>query len=171
MDPLTLKPNRLKNILLRCFSFAVLIFAVRFAFLVAIRGQSCVAGDDFCLFNVRHFSSVAVKSEKYVDYYASVFQDLIAEGYLSPKSNSLCIDTLTGEEVHALKRIGVSESIGISKKASPPLVVRGQAWKQPFKGNTFDLEFSSGLERSAFPVEFGSEVCRTLKPGGSWWFT
>ncbi|XVF46167.1 hypothetical protein PTKIN_Ptkin03bG0005100 [Pterospermum kingtungense] len=166
MDPLTLKPNRLKNILLRCLSLAVLIIAVRFAFFIAIRGQSCVAGDDFCLFNVRHVSSVAVKPEKYVDYYASVFQDLIAEGYLSPKSNSLCIETPTGEEVHALKRIGVSESIGISKRASPPLVLRGQAWKHPFKGNTFDFEFSSGLDRSGFPAEFGSEICRTLKSGG-----
>ncbi|XWS71910.1 hypothetical protein CRYUN_Cryun03dG0179100 [Craigia yunnanensis] len=166
MDPFTLKPNLLKNILIRCLSFGVLVFAVRFAFLVAIRGQSCVADDDFCLFNVPHVYSVAVKSEKYIDYYASVFQDLIAEGYLSPKSNSLCIETLTGEEVHALKRIGVSESIGISKKASPPLILRGQAWKQPFKGNTFDFEFSTGLERSGFPVEFSSEICRTLKPGG-----
>ncbi|EOY34629.1 hypothetical protein QUC31_018346 [Theobroma cacao] len=167
MDPFALKPNILKNILVRILSFGVLIFAVRFAYFVAIRGQSCVAGDDFCLFNVRRVSSVPVKSQKGIDYYSSVFQDLIAEGFLSPTSKSLCIvETQTGEEVHALKRIGVSESIGISKKASPPLILRGQAWNQPFKGNTFDFEFSSGLERLGSPVELGSEICRTLKPGG-----
>ncbi|KAK8697996.1 hypothetical protein V6N13_114128 [Hibiscus sabdariffa] len=159
LEPFTLKPNLLKNILVRFLSFGVLLLAVRFAFLIALRGQSCVAGDDFCLFNVRHMSSVAVQSDKrYIHYYSSVFQDLIAYGYLSPNSKSLCIDTLTGEEVLALKRIGVSDSIGVSKKSS--------RWKQPFKGNTFDFEFSSGLESSRFPVEFGSEVCRTLKPGG-----
>ncbi|GMI88863.1 hypothetical protein like AT5G01710 [Hibiscus trionum] len=159
MEPFTMKPNLLKNILVRFLSFGVLIFAARFAYIIAIRGQSCVAGDDFCLFNVRHMSSVAVQSEKrYIHYYSSVFQDLIAYGYLSPNSKSLCIETLTGDEVLALKRIGVSDSTGISKKAS--------RWKQPFKGDTFDFEFSSGLESSRFPVELGSEICRTLKPGG-----
>ncbi|MBA0584616.1 hypothetical protein Gorai_015419 [Gossypium raimondii] len=158
MDPSSLKPSLLKNILVRFLSFGVLIFAVRFAFLVAIRGQSCSVGDDFCLFNVRHTSSVAVQSDKrYIHYYASVFQDLIAYGYLSPNSKSLCIETLTGEEVQALKRIGVLDSVGIPKRASRKL---------PFKGNTFDFEFSSGLEGYRFPVELGSEICRTLKPGG-----
>ncbi|OMP02347.1 Methyltransferase FkbM [Corchorus olitorius] len=166
MDPFTPKPSLLKNILVRLLSFGVIVFAVRFAYFVAVRGQSCVAGDDFCLFNVRHVSSASVKSQKYVDYYSSVFQDLIAEGFLSPNSQCLCIDTVTGDEVQALKRIGVSESIGISKKESPPLILRGQAWNQPFKGNTFDFEFSSGLERSGLPAELGSEICRTLKPGG-----
>ncbi|KAE8711547.1 Detected protein of unknown function [Hibiscus syriacus] len=141
MEPSKLKPNLLKNILVRFLSFGVLIFAV--AFLIALRGQSFVAGDDFCLFNVRHMSSVAVDSAKrYIHYYTFVFRDLIAYGYLSPNSKSLCIETLTGEEVHALETIGVSDSIGISKKPS--------RWKQPFKANTFDFDLKR-LREFGFP--------------------
>ncbi|CAL5351577.1 unnamed protein product [Camellia sinensis] len=99
-----------------------------------------------------------------VQFYSSVFHDLIAEGFLSPDSKSLCLETPNGEEVFALKEMGVSDSIGISKKASKPLVVSG--W--PFDENTFDFIFSGikGLDKSVKQSEFASEVARTLKPQG-----
>ncbi|KAL6998472.1 hypothetical protein U1Q18_008599 [Sarracenia purpurea var. burkii] len=105
---------------------------------------------------------------KAVDYYSSVFQDLITEGYLSPSSKSLCVETPNGEEVLALKEIGVSDSIGIYKKASKPLVISGQAFRQPFNDSTFDFIFSGagGLDKSAKQAEFAAEVARTLKPEG-----
>uniref|UniRef100_A0A5B7ANJ2 Methyltransferase type 11 domain-containing protein n=1 Tax=Davidia involucrata TaxID=16924 RepID=A0A5B7ANJ2_DAVIN len=107
-------------------------------------------------------------SRKAVQFYSSVFQDLIADGYLSPNSKSLCLETPIGQDVFALKEIGVSDAIGIYKKASKPLVISGQAIRQPFEDNTFDFIFSGGggLDKSAKPAEFASEVARTLKPEG-----
>lgn len=105
---------------------------------------------------------------KAVHFYSSVFQDLISDGYLSPESKSLCVETPTGQDVFALKEIGVSDSIGISKKASKPLVKAGQAHRMPFRDNTFDFIFSGegGLEKSSRPSDFASEIARTLKPEG-----
>ncbi|KAF8397179.1 hypothetical protein HHK36_016086 [Tetracentron sinense] len=105
---------------------------------------------------------------KTVDFYSAVFQDLIAEGYLSPNSKALCVETISGQDVYSLKEIGVPDAIGISKKAALPLVVSGQAFRQPFEDNTFDFEFSGAgwLGRSVRPADFASEIGRTLKPEG-----
>ncbi|XP_057956236.1 uncharacterized protein LOC131149631 [Malania oleifera] len=190
MEPNAGKPNPWKNTLIRSLCFAVLVSILRFAYVVTVRGGSCDSGD-FCFFSeplklagsialIRPSSAVSggddplrdlQTSKRYratVDYYASVFQDLISEGYLSPDSKALCVGTPAGQDVVALKEIGVRDSIGISKKASPPLVVSGHAFRQPFDENTFDFEFSAfgALDRSAQPVDFAAEVGRTLKPGG-----
>ncbi|KAK9280060.1 hypothetical protein L1049_013745 [Liquidambar formosana] len=193
METTTVKPNFLKNALVRVFSFGVLVLLLRFAYFVAVRGRSCDTSD-FCFFPenltlpraaVRVHSTAAVSTvaagkdavqdlwttkrwRKFVDYYSSVFQDLIADGYLSPDSKALCVESLTGQEVFALREIGVVDSIGISNKASPPLVVSGTASGQLFDENTFDFEFSGGgrLDQSVRPVEVGAEIGRTLKPGG-----
>ncbi|KAI5663165.1 hypothetical protein M9H77_22488 [Catharanthus roseus] len=101
-------------------------------------------------------------------FYSSVFQDLISEGFLNPDWKVLCVETPTGPDVFALKEIGVTDSIGISKKASKPLVVSGQAIKQPFSDETFDFIFSGAgmIEKSPKGAEFAAEICRTLKPEG-----
>ncbi|GMP80489.1 hypothetical protein CsSME_00035569 [Camellia sinensis var. sinensis] len=44
------KPSLLRNILVRLFVFDVLIIAVRFAYVVTIRGESCDLGS-FCFFS------------------------------------------------------------------------------------------------------------------------
>ncbi|KAL3536578.1 hypothetical protein ACH5RR_005039 [Cinchona calisaya] len=101
-------------------------------------------------------------------FYSSVFQDLISEGFLSPNFKTLCVETPTGSDVFALKEVGVSDSVGIFKKASKPLVISGQAIKQPFGDDKFDFIFSGAgmIEKSAKPVDFAAEICRTLKPEG-----
>ncbi|CAL5335227.1 hypothetical protein CsSME_00017641 [Camellia sinensis var. sinensis] len=186
------KPSLLRNILVRLFVFGVLIIAVRFAYVVAIRGESCDLGS-FCFFSspenlnlvigVQNRRSSAIitndavntpdlwNTKSYrnaVQFYSSVFQDLIAEGFLSPSSKSLCLETQNGEEVFALKEIGVSDSIGIHKKGSKPLVISGQAIRIPFDDNTFDFIFSGGgaLDKSEKPTKIAAEVARTLKPEG-----
>ncbi|KAJ7961151.1 Methyltransferase [Quillaja saponaria] len=105
---------------------------------------------------------------KSVHFYSSVFQDLISEGYLSPESKSLCVETPNGQEVYALKEMGVSDAIGISKKASKPLVTKGEGHRMPFDDNTFDFVFSGGgrLDKSLQPSDFAAEIARTLKPEG-----
>ncbi|CAH9103247.1 unnamed protein product [Cuscuta europaea] len=106
--------------------------------------------------------------QKAAKFYSSVFQDLIADGYLNPYWKALCVDTEKGSDVFALKEIGVSDSIGVSKKASKPLVVSGQATKQPFDDNSFDFVFSGAgmIDNSVHPGAFADEICRTLKPEG-----
>ncbi|XP_052173904.1 uncharacterized protein LOC127789145 [Diospyros lotus] len=193
MEP---KPGLLRNIVGRLFLFCVLIIATRFAYVVTIRGESCDLGN-FCFFSIPDnfnlfttasgLSSSAIIANKAVpakpnprdlwntksfrksvQFYSSVFQDLISEGFLSPKSKSLCLETPNGEEVFALKEIGVSDSVGIYKKASKPLVISGKAIRQPFEDNTFDFIFSGvgGLDKSPKAGEFAAEVARTLKPEG-----
>ncbi|XP_039687216.1 uncharacterized protein [Medicago truncatula] len=98
-----------------------------------------------------------------------IFADLIGEGSLLPNSKALCIDTPTGEDVLALKEIGVVDSVGIFKKPSPPLIIQGEGRKHPFPGDSFDFEFSGKggfFEEFVKPAEFAGEICRTLQPEG-----
>ncbi|KAJ8533115.1 hypothetical protein K7X08_016004 [Anisodus acutangulus] len=106
--------------------------------------------------------------QKSAQFYSSVFQDLIAEGFVDPNSKGLCVETPMGADVFALREIGVEDSIGIYKKGSKPLVITGKAVKQPFEDDTFDFVFSGGgmIDKSGKPGDFASEICRTLKPEG-----
>ncbi|XP_047147818.1 uncharacterized protein LOC124820210 [Vigna umbellata] len=179
MEPPSAKHGSLRNILVRLFSFAVLILATRFAIIVTVRGGSCESAD-FCFFSENlTLSSPSPSSDagdpftgknwrRSVEYYAAIFQDLIADGFLSPNSRALCIDTPAGEDVLALKEVGIVDSVGIFKKPSPPLILHGDGRWHPFSGDSFDFEFSGngGLERSPRPAEFAAEICRTLRPGG-----
>lgn len=179
----------------RVLLFGVLIIIVRFAYIVTIAGESCNVGD-FCFFSLpEKFNFVIAgagtgastvnkavrpagltQSDLYtskdwiksVQFYSSVFQDLISEGYLSPSSKSLCVETPNGQDVYALKEIGVSDSIGIFKKAFKPLVISSKTSRIPFDDNTFDFVFSGqgGLDKASRPLDLSSEIARTLKPEG-----
>ncbi|XP_052201787.1 uncharacterized protein LOC127807763 [Diospyros lotus] len=170
MDLTPRKPDLLSNLLLRLLPFAVLIFAARFTYAATIDGCSC-RFLQFC-FSSSVPETVTLSAAELLrslrTYYSSVFQDLITEGYLSLCSKAFCIETITGQDVASLKEIGVADSIGISAKPSPPLVISGRAVRQPFDDNTFGFHFSGvdGLDWSSQPAEFASEVSRTLKPGG-----
>uniref|UniRef100_A0A7N0T3K9 DUF7870 domain-containing protein n=1 Tax=Kalanchoe fedtschenkoi TaxID=63787 RepID=A0A7N0T3K9_KALFE len=100
---------------------------------------------------------------KAVRFYASMFQDLISDGYLTPYSKALCVQTQTGEDVLALKEIGVSDSAGVA-----PLVAAGVLHHLPFPNNTFDFIFTGGegLDRSSRQLDFAFQVSRTLKLKG-----
>lgn len=154
MEPTTHRQNLQSNILLRLISFFALLFLARFAYTLTVNR------DDFFSFSssADNVQASADQESRLRSYYSSVFQDLIVDGFLSPDSKSLCIETRTGQDVVVLKEIGVSDSVGI----------HGRAVDQPFHNDTFDFEFSgvSGLDRSAQPADFASEVSRTLKPGG-----
>ncbi|KAL3850554.1 hypothetical protein ACJIZ3_012436 [Penstemon smallii] len=164
MEPSVYKSSTniiVSNILVRLLSFGVLVLLARFAYVITVKGQSCDSLD-FCFFPGTLSSaaaSSAITSDHRRAYYASIFLDLITEGFLSTNYNSLCIETLGGDEIIALKGIGVLNSTGISSK---------KFLNQPFRNRTFDFEFSSvsGLDRTLKPVQFASEVSRTLKPGG-----
>lgn len=101
-----------------------------------------------------------------VDSMSALFRDLLEAGMLSQHSKALCISAGIGQEVMALRQMGVEDAIGIEVVESPPLVVRGDAHHHPFPNNTFDLEFSAHLWDALFPSLFISEMERTLRPGG-----
>ncbi|KAE8696495.1 CASP-like protein [Hibiscus syriacus] len=194
MEPATGKHSLFKNILARALLFGVFVLVVRFAYVVTITGESCNRGD-FCFFSMPQSLNFVIpgagvsaivgndavsrsdpRRELYtskewiraVHFYSSVFQDLISDGYLSPHSKSLCVETPLGQEVFALKDIGVEDSIGISKKAAKPLVIKGEGHQIPFNDDSFDFIFTGGgrLDVSARLSDFESEITRTLKPEG-----
>eukprot|EP00249_Psilotum_nudum_P025251 c29548_g1_i1 orf=521-2167(-) len=101
-----------------------------------------------------------------VDVFSSIFQELVKKNILGAASKALCIGARVGQEVLALKEIGVQDATGIDLVPAPPLVVRGDIHKHPFKDNTFDFEFSNVFDHALFPAVFVSEIERTLKPGG-----
>ncbi|XP_027336533.1 uncharacterized protein LOC113850268 [Abrus precatorius] len=194
MDPAAGKPGFLRNVMVRLLLFGVLIVIIRFAYIITIAGESCNVGD-FCFFSIPETLNLAIAGagtaalaarvssvsdaaapEMYaskdwingVQFYSSVFHDLIAGGFLSPESRSLCVETPTGRDVLALKEIGIADAVGISKKAARPLVKAGEARRIPFGNSTFDFVFAGdgALEKSPWPSEFAAEIARTLKPEG-----
>ncbi|KAH7427257.1 hypothetical protein KP509_10G036300 [Ceratopteris richardii] len=103
---------------------------------------------------------------KQVHLFSTAFQNLMNEGLLKAGDRALCISTKLGQEVLALKEVGVDKAIGIDRLSSPPLVIEGDMHNLPFDDNSFDFEFSSAFGTASFPTIFASEVRRTLKPGG-----
>ncbi|KAJ6778031.1 METHYLTRANSFERASE [Salix koriyanagi] len=194
MEPTAGKPNFLRNILVKVLLFGVLIIVVRFAYIVTITGESCKLGD-FC-FSPENLSFViagtgagvstsnkAVGSTsagtsqsdlyrskdwiKAVHFYSDVFHDLVSDGYISAISKTLCVETPRGEDVLALKEIGILDSIGVYKKASKPLVISSKENRLPFDESTFDFIFSGGdrLDKTAQrPLDLTvSEIQRNIE--------
>ncbi|CAN4122782.1 unnamed protein product [Withania somnifera] len=183
-------------LLVRFCLLCVFIVGIRFAYVVTLKGETCDLRG-FCFFSLpeninvisgvgqlsRSVSSVidAGKSapakpehphlwanKDLAQFYSSVFQDLLAEGVLTPNSKTLCVGTPNGADVFALTEIGVPHSVGFYRKGSKFWVLTGKADKQPFEDDTFDFIFSGAgmIDESARPADFALEICRTLKPEG-----
>ncbi|XP_030458219.2 uncharacterized protein LOC115678883 [Syzygium oleosum] len=104
--------------------------------------------------------------DRKVRVFARFFESLKSRGLLSASSRSLSIGARVGQEVAALKLVGVNDSIGIDLVPRPPLVIEGDFHDQPFPNATFDFEFSNVFDHALYPWKFVGEVERTLKPGG-----
>lgn len=155
------KRNLASNILVRLFSFVVLVFFAKFAFILTVNSG------DYVTLASDYVTSAAEKAQ-ILDFYTSVYENLIAEGYIYSDSKSLCLEPRNSEEIIALRDVGVKNAIGVARKRSLPLIFQGTAIRQPFDDASFDFVFSRVfvLERSSEPVRFALEVSRTLKPGG-----
>ncbi|XP_020274614.1 LOW QUALITY PROTEIN: uncharacterized protein LOC109849207 [Asparagus officinalis] len=174
------KPSSIRAQLVRFLLIGVLIVAVRFVYVVSVNGGSCSSSDlaaastgraaSFSVSGDATSSNPAWRSREWrrsVDFYSSIFQDLIVEGFLAPSFKSLCVGTLEGQEVLALKEIGVSNAVGVSKKRSPPLVMAGDVLNLKFANNTFDFVFvGKSIDDSNRPLDLASEIVRVLKPEG-----
>ncbi|KDO36734.1 hypothetical protein CISIN_1g025071mg [Citrus sinensis] len=104
--------------------------------------------------------------ERKVRVFSRFFQDLKQRHFLFNESKALSIGARVGQEVAALKLVGVSDSIGIDLVPRPPLVIKGDFHAQPFDNGTFDFEFSNVFDHALYPWKFVGEIERTLKPAG-----
>uniref|UniRef100_A0A0E0LQQ8 Methyltransferase type 11 domain-containing protein n=1 Tax=Oryza punctata TaxID=4537 RepID=A0A0E0LQQ8_ORYPU len=102
-----------------------------------------------------------------VDAFARAFAALRDDGQLlSNASRALCVGARLGQEVAALRLVGVRDAVGIDLAPAPPLVVKGDFHAQPFANDTFDFEFSNVFDHALYPDRFVAEIERTLRPGG-----
>ncbi|CAH8299458.1 unnamed protein product [Eruca vesicaria subsp. sativa] len=104
--------------------------------------------------------------DRKIKVFSRFFQDLKRQNLLSNGSKCLCIGARVGQEVVALKRVGVNDSVGMDLVPYPPLVVQGDFHHQPFDDETFDFEFSNVFDHALYPEKFVGEIERTLRPGG-----
>jgi len=104
--------------------------------------------------------------DRKIPVFARFFQELKDKKLLQNTSKALCIGARVGQEVEALRRIGVVDSVGMDLVPYPPLVVKGDFHNQPFPNDTFDFEFSNVFDHALYPQRFVAEIERTLKRGG-----
>ncbi|XP_073147256.1 uncharacterized protein [Henckelia pumila] len=104
--------------------------------------------------------------DRKVKVFSQFFDNMKQRGLISNGSKALSIGARVGQEVAALKRVGVNDSVGIDLVPSPPLVLKGDFHHQPFDDETFDFEFSNVFDHALYPRKFVGEIERTLKHGG-----
>ncbi|CAA2939584.1 Sterol 24-C-methyltransferase [Olea europaea subsp. europaea] len=104
--------------------------------------------------------------DRKVEVFSGFFDSLKQRKLLFNGSKALCVGARVGQEVAALKRVGVNDSVGIDLVPYPPLVLKGDFHHQPFDDETFDFEFSNVFDHALYPEKFVGEIERTLKPGG-----
>ncbi|GMJ05849.1 hypothetical protein HRI_004254100 [Hibiscus trionum] len=104
--------------------------------------------------------------DRKIRVFAGVFQSLKQRKLILNESKALSIGARVGQEVAAMKMVGVSDAVGIDLVPYPPLVMKGDFHAQPFRNQTFDFEFSNVFDHALYPWKFVGEIERTLKPGG-----
>ncbi|KAH7670687.1 24-methylenesterol C-methyltransferase protein [Dioscorea alata] len=104
--------------------------------------------------------------DRKVRVFSLFFSDLKSQSLLSNSSKALCIGARMGQEVAALRAIGVVSAIGMDLVPNPPLVVAGDFHSQPFPDSSFDFEFSNVFDHALYPDRFAAEIERTLRPSG-----
>ncbi|XP_073310693.1 uncharacterized protein [Primulina huaijiensis] len=104
--------------------------------------------------------------DRKVKVFSEFFDNLKQRGLISNGSKALSIGARVGQEVAAMKRVGVNDSVGIDLVPYPPLVLKGDFHHQPFDDETFDFEFSNVFDHALYPWKFVGEIERTMKRGG-----
>ena len=86
--------------------------------------------------------------------------------FLSKEKNCLCLGARTGQEVVALKEMGVENVIGIDIVPHEPFVRQGDIHDLEFDDNTFDFVYTNIIDHALHPKKMISEVERVLKNDG-----
>ncbi|KAL5720887.1 hypothetical protein ACHQM5_013516 [Ranunculus cassubicifolius] len=175
----SIKSTPIRHPFIQILSIALFFLLFRIAYLITITDKSFISrSQNFGIgIGTQQQQSSAIITEEesnskewrnLVNFYSSRFQDLISEGLISRDSKALCVETQRGEDVFALKEIGVNDSIGTFNKGFLPLVRFARVLNQPFGNSSFDFVFSGngGIDQSARPFEYANEIGRVLRNNG-----
>jgi SAM-dependent methyltransferase len=99
-----------------------------------------------------------------IDIFTKLFKSNI--DLIQNKKNAICLGSRTGQEVVALKNIGITNCIGIDLHEFKPYTIKGDIHKLDFSDNSFDLAFSNIFDHSLYPEIFASETYRVLEKDG-----
>jgi ubiquinone/menaquinone biosynthesis C-methylase UbiE len=86
--------------------------------------------------------------------------------FLKEDKKCLCLGARTGQEVVALKQLGIKDVIGIDIVPCKPHVIEGDIHNLDFDDNTFDFVYTNIIDHSINPKKMISEVERVLKTNG-----
>ena len=86
--------------------------------------------------------------------------------FLTPDKRCLCLGARTGQEVVALKELGVEDVVGIDIVPHEPLVVEGDIHNLNFNDDSFDFVYTNIIDHSLYPEKMVSEIERVLKVDG-----
>lgn len=84
---------------------------------------------------------------------------------LNKVKNALALGARTGQEVVALREMGI-DAIGLDLVPHEPLVIAGDFHNIPFPDNYFDFVFTNCYDHSLYPKKLALEIERVLKTGG-----
>lgn len=99
-----------------------------------------------------------------IDIFKNIFNNNI--DIIEKSSKGLCLGSRTGQEVLALKELGLEDIIGIDLHEFLPYTIKGDIHNLNYPNNTFDFEFSNIFDHSIYPDKFINEIERTLKLNG-----
>jgi SAM-dependent methyltransferase len=84
---------------------------------------------------------------------------------INRSKSSLCLGARTGQEVAALRSLGI-DSIGVDLVEFPPYTIVGDIHNLPFEDKVFDLAFTNIYDHILYPDKFAIECSRVLKKAG-----
>jgi len=100
-----------------------------------------------------------------IDIFKKVFEYYKNSNILKDGMKCLCFGARTGQEVVALKELGM-DAIGIDIVPYEPFVIEGDIHNAPFDNGSVDFVFTNIVDHSIYPEKFMNEIERVLKPGG-----
>lgn len=88
------------------------------------------------------------------------------ESFIGPETDALCLGARTGQEVVALKKLGVKNVIGIDIVPQEPHVILGDIHDLDFEDSSFDFVYTNIMDHSIDPKKMVQEIERVLRVGG-----
>jgi hypothetical protein len=77
----------------------------------------------------------------------------------------ICLGARVGQEIHALKTLGLDNVIGIDLIPHAPFIIEGDVHCLPFINSSFDFIFSNIFDHVLMPMQFISEIERVSTSG------
>ncbi len=87
------------------------------------------------------------------------------KNFIRDKKKGICLGSRTGQEVVALKEIGIN-CIGIDLVSFPPYTIKGDIHNLKYKESSFDFVFTNIFDHSLYPEKFVSEIERVCSKNG-----